>query len=158
MGQTFRIKYNARQYDIGVVDVTGVRGEKDAICIIESDVQVDFEAPADYVEPPRPTAPSSATPSPQMRQTIKKSGPVDVTQDSSDEEDEKPSFTGSGFRLDGKAIKANRYSTSPPSRSSSNPNTPSLTPNNPPSKMDEDEAEKGPKDPWAGLGSGNTLR
>merc|ERR1712023_346645 len=41
-GQTFRINYNKKKYDIGVVDVKGERGENNAICIIEADVQVDF--------------------------------------------------------------------------------------------------------------------
>merc|ERR1719171_596020 len=64
-GETFRILYNKKKYDIGVVEVRPERGsfapgQPEAVCIIEADVQVDFEAPADYVEPPRPSPPSTS--------------------------------------------------------------------------------------------------
>merc|ERR1719387_2566823 len=64
-GETFRIFYNRKKYDIGVVEVRpeGGRfppGSPEAVCIIEADVQVDFEAPADYVEPQRPSPPSTS--------------------------------------------------------------------------------------------------
>merc|ERR1719271_2163177 len=44
-GETFRILYNKRKYDIGVVEVK-------------------LDAPADYVEPPRPSPGSSLSASP----------------------------------------------------------------------------------------------
>merc|ERR1712032_763755 len=54
-GETFRILYNKRKYDIGVVEVRAQGGPfppgaPQAICIIETDIELDFEAPADYVE------------------------------------------------------------------------------------------------------------
>lgn len=118
-GQTFRIQFNKRKYDIGVVEVRGetpfAPGAPDAICIIEADVQVDFEAPADYVEPPkdygkgRPSPPSASplSASPLAKSPLLQSlGDPNLEGDSSDDEDAKPkAFTGSGFRLDGKKLK-----------------------------------------------------
>ena len=57
-GETFRIFYNKKKYDIGVVEVKPegggfAPGAPEAVSIIEADVEVDFEAPADYVEPAR---------------------------------------------------------------------------------------------------------
>jgi ubiquitin fusion degradation protein 1 len=115
-GETFRILYNKKKYDIGVVEVRPegapfAPGAPEAVCIIEADVEVDFDAPADYVEPPR-VSPQSASPlstspltkSPLLGPAL--GAPV-LDGNSSDEEmaDAKP-FTGSGFRLDGKPIKA----------------------------------------------------
>merc|ERR1719152_983031 len=121
-GETFRIFYNKKKYDIGVVEVRpeGGRfppGSPQAVCIIEADVQVDFEAPADYVEPPRPSPPST---SPLATSPLTKSplagpalGEPKLDGDSSDEESAGPApFHGSGFRLDGKAIKAPKHSPS----------------------------------------------
>lgn len=64
-GETFRILYNNRKYDIGVVDVRPeggafAPGQPEAVCIIETDMDLDFEAPADYVEPMR--SPPSSSP------------------------------------------------------------------------------------------------
>jgi len=50
-GQTVRIMYNRKEYDIDVVDVKPQ--EHGAISIVDADVNVDFDAPADYVEPVR---------------------------------------------------------------------------------------------------------
>ena len=122
-GETFRIFYNKKKYDIGVVEVRPERGTfapgaPEAVCIIEADVQVDFEAPADYVEPPRQSPPST---SPLASSPLTKSplagpalGAPKLDEDSSDEEDGKkaPAFEGSGFRLDGKPIKAPKHSPS----------------------------------------------
>lgn len=54
-GQTVRITYNRKEYDIDVVDVKPT-GEHGAVSIIDTDVKVDFDAPADYVEPEKPHA------------------------------------------------------------------------------------------------------
>jgi len=57
--ETIRIFYNSRTYDIDVVELKSARGPADAVSIIEADVNVDFDAPADYVEPGRePAAPT----------------------------------------------------------------------------------------------------
>lgn len=123
-GETFRILHNKKKYDIGVVQVRGegsfAPGAPEAVCIIEADVEVDFEAPADYVEPPRPSPPSASplAVSPlEKSPVLKPLGEVALDGDSSDEEAVGPkSFEGVGFRLDGKAIKAPKSS---PSGSSS---------------------------------------
>ena len=49
-GETIRIPYNNREYDIDVVVVRAVAGSPAtrAVSIVDADVQVDFEAPADY--------------------------------------------------------------------------------------------------------------
>jgi ubiquitin fusion degradation protein 1 len=117
-GQTFRILYNKKKYDIGVVEVRRQGGpfppgQPQVVCIIETDVELDFEAPADYVEPQRPTA--SSVPSPTVSPLAKSPlvqpmGEPILDGDSSEEEDGKPIFTGSGFRLDGKAIKSPKAS------------------------------------------------
>ncbi|KAL1528417.1 hypothetical protein AB1Y20_009766 [Prymnesium parvum] len=116
-GETFRILYNKKKYDIGVVEVRGESGSfapdaAQAVCIIEADVEVDFEAPADYVEPPR-SSPPSASPqlsasSPLQKSPITKPlGAPNLDADSSEDESSGPKpFQGSGFRLDGKPIKA----------------------------------------------------
>jgi len=118
-GETFRILYNKKKYDIGVVEVRGAAGafapgQAEAVCIIEADVEVDFEAPADYVEPPRPSPPSASplSASPLQKSPVTKPmSEVNLDGDSSDEDSAaaKP-FQGSGFRLDGKPIKAPKTS------------------------------------------------
>merc|ERR1712137_1358176 len=46
-GETIRIFYNDRTYDIDVVELK----PHDAVSIIEADLNVDFDAPADYEDP-----------------------------------------------------------------------------------------------------------
>ena len=119
-GETFRILYNKKKYDIGVVEVRQVGGAfepgaAEAVCIIEADVQVDFEAPADYVEPKRPSpkaSPVSASPL-QKSPLMESLGAPKLDEDSSDEEEGAKTFEGAGFRLDGKAIKAPKVGASP---------------------------------------------
>jgi ubiquitin fusion degradation protein 1 len=120
-GQTFRILYNKKKYDIGVVEVRRhggpfPPGQPQVVCIIETDVELDFEAPADYVEPQRPVAAALPSPgaSPHAKSPIvRPMGEPILDGDSSEEEGGKPSFTGSGFRLDGKAIKPPKQSPPP---------------------------------------------
>tara|TARA_B110001452_G_scaffold74912_1_gene60689 strand:+ start:193 stop:1197 length:1005 start_codon:yes stop_codon:yes gene_type:complete len=117
-GETFRILYNKKKYDIGVVEVRPEGrpfgpNEPEAVCIIEADVEVDFDAPADYVEPKRPSPQASPlSTSPLQKSPLAASlGAPKLDGDSSDEEDEsKKAFNGAGFRLDGKAIKAPKVS------------------------------------------------
>merc|ERR1711988_1256452 len=49
--ETIRIFYNERTYDIDVVQIKSAKGDVEAVSIIEADINVDFDAPADYVEP-----------------------------------------------------------------------------------------------------------
>uniref|UniRef100_A0A7S4B8X3 Uncharacterized protein n=1 Tax=Chrysotila carterae TaxID=13221 RepID=A0A7S4B8X3_CHRCT len=78
-GETFRILYNKRKYDIGVIEVRGeggafAPGAPQAVCIIETDMELDFEAPADYVEPPRPQSASPPSTSPHAKSPIRTRG------------------------------------------------------------------------------------
>ncbi|KAH9121370.1 hypothetical protein LEN26_010702 [Aphanomyces euteiches] len=57
IGDTISIKYNNKNY---LLDVRELR-PADAVCIIETDCELDFDAPADYV-PPVPVAPAVAAP------------------------------------------------------------------------------------------------
>merc|ERR1719238_1970528 len=104
-GETFRIQYNKKKYDIGVVEVKPeggafAPGAPEAVSIIEADVEVDFEAPADYVEPARtsPLATSPLSTSPLQKSPVLQpmgEAPLDV--DSSDDESDAVKFTGAGF-------------------------------------------------------------
>ena len=117
-GETFRIQYNKKKYDIGVVEVKPegggfAPGAPEAVSIIEADVEVDFEAPADYVEPARvsPLATSPLSTSPlQKSPVLQPMGEPKLDGDSSEDEAEPKSFVGAGFRLDGKPIKVPKSS------------------------------------------------
>lgn len=60
-GDVIQVQYNDRKYDLNVVDVKP--NTYGAVSIVETDVQLDFDAPVDYVEPPKPAvaAASSST-------------------------------------------------------------------------------------------------
>mmetsp|Transcript_556 Transcript_556/g.1218 ORF Transcript_556/g.1218 Transcript_556/m.1218 type:complete len:309 (+) Transcript_556:43-969(+) len=89
-GDNICIRYNNRTYEIEVVETK----PQAAIQIIETDVEVDFAPPKDYVEP---TAASSAADA---------AMPEVVEEEEEEEEEEGPDlFSGAGVRLDGKAIK-----------------------------------------------------
>jgi ubiquitin fusion degradation protein 1 len=55
-GDSFVVHYNDREYELEVRESR----PGDAVSIIETDCQVDFEAPKDYVEPQRVVAPKAA--------------------------------------------------------------------------------------------------
>lgn len=84
---------SGQKYYLEVVDVK----PQDAACIIEADVNVDFDAPVGYKEPERvPVAP----PKPVLPEVQKAKEVV--------AEAERPkfkAFTGTGGRIDGKALK-----------------------------------------------------
>eukprot|EP01066_Platyproteum_vivax_P013550 Platyproteum_vivax@DN6127_c0_g1_i1.p1 len=95
-GDCIVISFNDKPYEIEVVDVAPGA----AISVIETDVQVDFEAPKDYV-PPKPKSPE----------------PVAVAVAEADSVSESPGggvFGGSGQRLDGKMKKTHAASVAGP--------------------------------------------
>lgn len=126
-GDTIAISYNDRVYYIDVKEVA----PGDAISIIETDVNVEFEAPADYVEPERPQAERSTSsaataasapdaskmhignsqsdPSARIKERLenfKKRLPGGEDSDSSDDDDKpppKPQFPGAGQALKARA-------------------------------------------------------
>ena len=53
-------------------------GAPEAICIVETDMEVDFEAPADYVEPVRSPPSSSPQMSPHQKSPIRALAPTAV--------------------------------------------------------------------------------
>lgn len=50
VGDTICLSYNSKKF---LLDVRQVK-PADAACIIETDCEVDFETPADYIPPPPP--------------------------------------------------------------------------------------------------------
>ena len=61
-GNIIKISYNDRDYELAVEEVKPLtEGSRGGICVIETDMQVDFSAPVGYVEPVRPP-PAAATP------------------------------------------------------------------------------------------------
>lgn len=58
IGDTICLKYNNKNY---MLDVREVKPAP-AACIIETDCEVDFEPPADYVPPVPPSASAAAPP------------------------------------------------------------------------------------------------
>jgi hypothetical protein len=57
-GDVIQVQYNDRKYDLNVVDVKP--NTYGAVSIVETDVQLDFDAPVDYVEPPKPAVAAAA--------------------------------------------------------------------------------------------------
>lgn len=96
IGDVFVVNYNNKNYEIEVKEAKPAN----AISIIETDCQVDFEAPRDYKEPER-VVPKPAPPPP--TQDGQASG--STAPDAPEEDSQEPKFTpfvGSGRRLDGK--------------------------------------------------------
>lgn len=60
-GDVFNFEYNDTVYDIAVLEVKP-ETEKMGVCMIETDVSVDFAPPVGYVEPTRPTGSGTSTP------------------------------------------------------------------------------------------------
>lgn len=92
-GDSIIIEYNGRNYCIDVLEVAGPQGDTEAVSIVETDIKVEFDRPADM--------PPSPPPEPATEMTAEEE-PSDVV-----EEEEEPSFqafAGQGFRLDGKQI------------------------------------------------------
>lgn len=117
-GDTIAINYNNKTYYIDVLEVAP--GE--AISIIETDVNVEFAAPADYVEPEpskaKPAASadadawkatlggSGADPSARLKERLeqlKKRKPIDDDSSDDDKPPPKEMFPGSGQTLKAKA-------------------------------------------------------
>ena len=62
-GDIIQISYNSQIYEIAVLETKAHGGGDDvsAVCVIETDIEVDFAPPLGYVEPERSTNVSSAT-------------------------------------------------------------------------------------------------
>jgi len=92
-GETIRITYNRKIYDIDVVDVKP--RDHGAISIIDADVNVDFDAPADYEEP-------VYRPAPPVLRTFRS---MESMEDEPALDTDKPrAFVGAAARPNGKAV------------------------------------------------------
>ena len=60
-GDVFSFSYNNQVYEIAVLE-TKPHSEKNAICVLETDLEVDFAAPLGYVEPTREKSSGTSTP------------------------------------------------------------------------------------------------
>eukprot|EP00656_Telonema_subtile_P048467 TRINITY_DN5781_c0_g1_i3.p1 TRINITY_DN5781_c0_g1~~TRINITY_DN5781_c0_g1_i3.p1 ORF type:complete len:280 (-),score=56.94 TRINITY_DN5781_c0_g1_i3:221-1060(-) len=110
--QTVRIFYNNRTYDLDVCELKAGGNPTEACSIIEADINVDFDAPADYVEPSRQThEPEQAAqpymPAGQFSQSAARGCIALPASVFLEEGIEAPDATASpsGQRLSGKAIK-----------------------------------------------------
>ena len=103
--------YNNRKYYLHVLEAKPAHPTH-AVSIVETDVQVDFAPPMDYVEPVRPATEPIATPQ-SVAAAIAAGGKKDEKGAAAsaaggakkEEEKEEPAFhafAGAGFRLDGK--------------------------------------------------------
>ncbi|KAF5176256.1 Ubiquitin fusion degradation protein 1-like protein [Thalictrum thalictroides] len=84
IGDTIVVPYNNKKYNIDIIETKPFN----AVSIIETDCEVDFAPPLDYIEPAKPAAAPSAP----------------LSKEPTEEEANKfVSFTGVGRRLDGKS-------------------------------------------------------
>jgi len=98
IGDQLCISYNDKKYYLEVREVQ----PQDAACIIEADVNVDFEAPVGYKEPQRAPAQPVKPVLPEV-QKAKADGDAD-------NEPQFKAFSGTAKRLDGKQLRANQMS------------------------------------------------
>jgi ubiquitin fusion degradation protein 1 len=100
VGDCFVVHYNNKEYEIEVREAK----PGSAISIIETDCQVDFEAPKDYKEPER-VPPQPAAPPAAATAAAGAAAPGSSDGAAAEEEPEEPKFVpfvGSGRRLDGR--------------------------------------------------------
>jgi len=123
-GDTIIIAYNNKQFFIDIVAVASNSGDCEAVSIVETDVKVEFERPADM--PPSPVNPR--TPSADElfgTKPITKPQPVggDIKtakkEEPKEEPKEVPKFVGVGRRLDGKDSNGSSSSLTKPSTTTS---------------------------------------
>ncbi|KAG2392615.1 hypothetical protein C9374_011340 [Naegleria lovaniensis] len=108
-GDTIIIAYNNKQFFIDIVAVASASGDCEAVSIVETDVKVEFERPADM--PPSPINPQ--TPSADELFKVKPPSQQPPTaQPTKEEPKEVPKFTGVGRRLDGKGASSSSQSSS----------------------------------------------
>jgi ubiquitin fusion degradation protein 1 len=71
VGDIIQISYNSQIYEIAVLQTKahGHADEVEAVCVIETDIEVDFAPPVGYVEPDRTQASSTASSRPASRMT-----------------------------------------------------------------------------------------
>merc|ERR1712153_128188 len=114
--QTVRIFYNNKTYDIDVCELKANNRPVDAVSIFEADINVDFDAPADYVEPSRVEQPvdnNAPRFTPQGAfSTAAAKGCIAIASSVFLEDAAPTSPSTSGVRLSGKAIKRSKSGSS----------------------------------------------
>src|ERR1700694_2918932 len=69
-GDVIQISYNSQIYEIGVLEVKAHGGgDGNAVCVIETDIEVDFAPPVGYIEPDRTASSSADSSRPASRMT-----------------------------------------------------------------------------------------
>ncbi|KAM1290654.1 hypothetical protein ACFX14_017881 [Malus domestica] len=89
-GDIIMVPYNNKEYYIDVIETN----PSPAICIIDTDCEVDFAPPLDYVEPQKPAVPST--------QSKKRPREAEREEEPPEKIPKFSPFTGSVRRLDGK--------------------------------------------------------
>ena len=108
-GDTIIIAYNNKQFFIDIVAVASASGDCEAVSIVETDVKVEFERPADMPPSPvNPITPSADELFKVNNNIIKQPTTTNITPTPTnvpppkEEPKEPPKFVGVGRRLDGK--------------------------------------------------------
>lgn len=113
-GDTIMINYNDTNYLIDIMDIKPVT-DSNGICIVETDVNVDFDRPLDM--PPSPV--NQGPPQEQIFDTIPRGVPQQQQQQQPVQEEPKfQAFKGEGRRLDGKQKKSAVSNVQPPTTTS----------------------------------------
>jgi ubiquitin fusion degradation protein 1 len=121
-GDTIMINYNDVNYCIDIMEVRSSKGTEEAVCIVDTDVEVDFDRPADMpVSPTRPPQGQSSLVEPSsapltfsnahLNRNKKKKEEEDKKQE--DEEPKFKAFSGAGRTMSGKPNSLSSSSSSP---------------------------------------------
>ncbi|XP_022843002.1 ubiquitin recognition factor in ER-associated degradation protein 1-like [Olea europaea var. sylvestris] len=86
-GDTIMVTHDNQKFYINVLETK----PGPAICLIETDCEVDFAAPLDYKEPEKP-------------EKVKENAPEKVEEEETEEQIKFRPFTGKGRRLDGESV------------------------------------------------------
>ncbi|KAK9817963.1 hypothetical protein WJX72_004999 [[Myrmecia] bisecta] len=106
VGDCICLHYNNKRYYIDIVEAK----PQNAISVIETDCEVDFAPPLDYVEPNRDEGKQAAAAEPMAADVA--DGAAEPAAPSEPEEPKFIPFVGGGRRLDGKTVAGNGPSTS----------------------------------------------
>jgi len=108
-GENILIRYNDKNYFLKVLEIQPL-DIKNAVSIIEADVNVEFAAPVGYVEPtlPPPTTSSQKTPTEtEDPSDLDPSQIVDSDDEDKPKKNEFKPFTGQGAKISGKPLLTN---------------------------------------------------
>ncbi|XP_040383340.1 ubiquitin recognition factor in ER-associated degradation protein 1-like [Oryza brachyantha] len=109
-GDTIMVAYNNNEYHIDIVETKPAP----AVCIIDTDCEVDFAPPLDYREPEKVERQEPSVPASKVTSEAK--------DDAVKDEPKFRAFPGLGNRLDGKALKPQAAKIPPPAAASSGSN------------------------------------